>query len=170
MALLWQVKMPWRQKLSLAAVLCLSILMIIISIIRVTIRNLPNGQADVAWVTCWIAIEANVAVVAVSVCAYRSLFVSREAASREKLRPLCDIREARGRASRNEYPYLGLPRLPSPIFTRTRSSLLPADEPTIETTASHISISPIEGPGIKVTYDVSSCSVRYHIFQVGSFC
>ena len=50
--------------------------MIVIVIIKVTGANMSNGQEDSPWLVFWLHIEAAVAVIVVSLSAFRALFVS----------------------------------------------------------------------------------------------
>ncbi|KAL8633179.1 hypothetical protein Q9189_001079, partial [Teloschistes chrysophthalmus] len=74
-ALLWRVRIPLQRKLMLGGILSLSIFTMIVSIVRIAGADLPNGMVDSAWVNFWLQIEAAVAVIVVSISAYRSLFV-----------------------------------------------------------------------------------------------
>ena len=74
--LLWKVQISLRRKLALGGILCLSIFMIVIAIIRISLGNLAGGQVDAAWVIFWLHMEASVAVLVNSVSAFRALFVA----------------------------------------------------------------------------------------------
>ncbi|KAI9831272.1 MAG: hypothetical protein M1826_003711 [Phylliscum demangeonii] len=69
--------------------LCLSIVIMITAIVRVSGLATPTGTIDVAWILFWQQVEACVAVALASFTAFRSIFVA-EASKR---------REARGQAS-----------------------------------------------------------------------
>ena len=73
--LIWKVKIKRRQKLGLAAFLCLSICMIIIAIIRVS-GLYYKDTFDSTWIFMWQEVEACVAVTMLSLTAFRSIFVS----------------------------------------------------------------------------------------------
>ena len=75
--LLWNVHISLRKKFALGAIMCLSVFMIVCAIVRVSAANIVGGQVDVIWVLLWLEIEACVAVVVVSVSAFRTLFASR---------------------------------------------------------------------------------------------
>ena len=67
-----------RQKLSVAAFLCLSIFMIVVAIVRIAGLRLKgpylnHHQMDIQWDLFWQEIEATVAVIMVSITAFRSL-------------------------------------------------------------------------------------------------
>ena len=68
-----------RRKLALGGILCLSICTIIISIIRLAGGGSGNGGIDTAWVLFWYDIEAAIAIIIVSVTAFRALFVAHKA-------------------------------------------------------------------------------------------
>ena len=69
-ALLWRVKIPLRKKLALASVLCVSIILMIISIVKVV-----QGQGNVVGALFWVQVEAAGAVMLASLAMVRSLFV-----------------------------------------------------------------------------------------------
>lgn len=73
--LLWRVRLSLRRKLALGGTLCLSIFMIVIVIIKVSTGTIADGQVDSPWVLYWLHVEAAVAVVVVSMTAFRVLFV-----------------------------------------------------------------------------------------------
>ncbi|MCJ1465352.1 hypothetical protein MMC07_003970 [Pseudocyphellaria aurata] len=69
---LWKVKIQRSQKIFLGMFLCLSLCMIVIAIVRVSgVRVHQN--IDTQWSIFWGEVEANVAVIMVSITAFRSL-------------------------------------------------------------------------------------------------
>ena len=74
LSLLWIARIDFRRKLILAAMLCLSVFMIIIAIVRVTASELPGGVADTSWLFFWQTMEAAIAVIMVALTGFRSLF------------------------------------------------------------------------------------------------
>lgn len=74
--LLWRVHTPLYKRLALAGVLCLSVFMIGISIIKLTTADLSNGEVDTPWNIFWLQAEACFAVIMVSISAFRSLFIT----------------------------------------------------------------------------------------------
>ena len=75
--LLKEIRIDARQKFVLALSLCLSILMIVVSIVRMSGLRRAKGEVDVIWQAFWQQQEASIAVIVVSVSAFRSLFVAR---------------------------------------------------------------------------------------------
>ena len=75
-SILWKVRISVRQKIGLAFTLCLSCVMIIVAIVRVAgmVRG-GGGSVDVVWVAFWQHQECSIAVLMISVSAFRSLFV-----------------------------------------------------------------------------------------------
>lgn len=73
--ILWRVKMQTQQKLGLAAFLCLQVLMIIIAIIRIS-GFVYHNAFDMGWVYLWQQIESCVSVSAISLTAFRIMFVA----------------------------------------------------------------------------------------------
>lgn len=84
--LLSKVSISFRRKIILGMALCLSILMIVICIIRVTTCKLPNGIIDSTWLGLWHCIETNTAILMVSLTTFRSLY--RQGASPGYTTPL----------------------------------------------------------------------------------
>ncbi len=77
--LLWNVQISIRRKLILGGILCLSVFMIIIAIVRISTGRNAKGQVDTAWVIFWLQAEACVALMVVSVSAFRALFMAQKA-------------------------------------------------------------------------------------------
>ena len=82
--LLWRVHLSLRRKLALGGTLCLSIFMIVIVIIKVSTGTIADGQVDSPWVLFWLHVEAAVAVIVISITAFRVLFVHSENAQSQK--------------------------------------------------------------------------------------
>jgi hypothetical protein len=78
--LLWRVNIRPSQKLGLACFLCLSIVMAVISIVRVCglVVMTPTGVPafDTSWQTLWQQTASSIAVCLVSLTAFRQLFIS----------------------------------------------------------------------------------------------
>ncbi|KAL8996263.1 MAG: hypothetical protein Q9169_004194 [Polycauliona sp. 2 TL-2023] len=79
--LIWKVRISRRQKLGIAFFLCLSISMVVIAIIRISQVHSPIYNI---WATFWQQLEGCVAILMVSLTAFRTLFVSSPIASQEK--------------------------------------------------------------------------------------
>ena len=125
--LLKEIRIDARQKFILALSLCLSIVMIMVSIVRMSGLRRAGGEVDVIWQAFWQQQEASIAVIVVSVSAFRSLFVARlnnnlpprgirqsindwrKKVARRRLGPTTDDQGNQG--SHN------LPAVPSPTFT-----------------------------------------------------
>lgn len=74
--LLWRVRIKFQQKLALGLSLCLSIIMIITAIVQISGIHAPTNTIDVTWEIFWQLMEACIAVIMVSLTAFRSLFVA----------------------------------------------------------------------------------------------
>lgn len=80
--LIWKVRISRRQKLGIAFFLCLSISMVVIAIIRISQVHSPTYNI---WATFWQQLEGCVAILMVSLTAFRTLFVtSPSSESQEK--------------------------------------------------------------------------------------
>lgn len=75
-SLLWRVRINLHQKLGLALVLCLSLVMVIIAIVRIAGIKLGGGNVDIVWLAFWMQQECSIAVIMVSSSAFRSFFVA----------------------------------------------------------------------------------------------
>lgn len=79
-SILWKVRISVRQKIGLAFSLCLSCVMIIVTVTRVAgMRQKGSGSVDIVWLAFWQQQECSIAVLMVSVSAFRSLFVASPA-------------------------------------------------------------------------------------------
>ena len=91
--LIWKIKIKWSQKLALALSLCLTILTILCTVIRIAgIHTGHNIKSiDSVWETYWQFIAANVALIMTAATAFRTFFISssgnREVPSSESNEP-----------------------------------------------------------------------------------
>ena len=110
--LLFKVKIRRRRKIALGTVLCLSIFMVIVAIIRVALDRiqLSNGNTapDTPWLCFWTNVEGAVAIIMVSLTAFRSML------GQEGVSKASDTAESNGtplhktsRASRASYRPVG---------------------------------------------------------------
>lgn len=124
--LLWRVRISRRQKIGLAFSLCLSGVMIIVTIVRIAgIKRGGSGSVDIVWLAFWQQQECSIAVLMVSVSAFRSLFVQSPAQPPILRQPRSSPSEKRrGFLRRRPDPDLydthetnGLPQIPSATLT-----------------------------------------------------
>lgn len=87
--LLWKVKIKRTQKKFLGSFLCLSICMIMIAIVRASGLRILHTHFDGQWSVFWLEIEANIAVITVSITAFHLLLGLKALKSREKQEPAC---------------------------------------------------------------------------------
>ena len=76
--LLWNVRIKTRQKLGIGAFLCLSVVMIIVAIIKASGIRTSVNSFNLVWELFWQQIEAYAAILAVSLTAFRSIFISNK--------------------------------------------------------------------------------------------
>ena len=85
--LIWSVKIRWTQKVALFCTLCLTILTILCTIIR--IAGIHTGRTvksiDSVWETYWQFVAANVALTMTAATAFRAFFVTRAQADHGRL-------------------------------------------------------------------------------------
>ncbi|MCJ1324811.1 hypothetical protein MMC10_001473 [Thelotrema lepadinum] len=76
--LLWRVNIARRQKLGLALSLCLSLVISSMAVIKMAggvTGSGGGGGVDIVWIAFWQQQEASIAVIVISVSAFRSFFV-----------------------------------------------------------------------------------------------
>ncbi|KAI4193928.1 MAG: hypothetical protein LQ346_003789 [Caloplaca aetnensis] len=131
--LLWEVRVDVRQKFALGISLCLSIVMIVVAIIRISAFRLTNGEVDMVWLAFWQQQESSIAITVVSISAFRSLFVAASVNGPIRRPFRQSVNEWRRKVERRrigpttndqEMPVFGtLPRVPSPTLTGMSSLL-----------------------------------------------
>ena len=160
--LLWRVQIRLRKKLALGSLLCLSIFLVIISIIKVAAGDFINGQIDTTWAVFWLQAEASVAVIVSSITIFRSLFVPDE--SKASNEPKISQPTSTDTWKSNQF-YKYLPAMPSPMFTGTRTSIRKSSWPERaslrRSRVSNDLVLPLEGSGIVVTHDISMQHVSF---------
>ena len=90
----------------------------IICIVRISGGNTVNGQIDTAWVIFWLQVEAAVAVIIVSVTAYRMLFVAENSQYRDSPQQVTASRARFWNRTRTRTN--GLPSIPAPTLSGVR--------------------------------------------------
>lgn len=73
---IWKIKVRWGQKVFLSLSLCLTVIMIILSIVRVC-GLVYHDLVDTVWETYWQFLSAEIGVFLASAVSFRSLFVSQ---------------------------------------------------------------------------------------------
>ncbi|CAF9936975.1 hypothetical protein IMSHALPRED_010973 [Imshaugia aleurites] len=121
--LLWNVQISVRRKLALGGILCLSVCTMIISIIKVAGGINNNGGVDTSWVFLWYETEAAVAIIVVSVTAFRALFVAHQAMKYRS--PAEDASTSWRSLSKKSKSSRGkeLPEIPSPVLGGVRTHI-----------------------------------------------
>ncbi|KAK8182952.1 hypothetical protein BC567DRAFT_221263 [Phyllosticta citribraziliensis] len=109
-------QMDRGQKFGLGAFLCLSIVMILITLVRVlgAIRK-GESQLDVTWEIFWQSMEGCAAIIAASATVFRTVFLRSKHASEERRRYPEDKQESVESGSESTEP----PRLPPPTMLRS---------------------------------------------------
>jgi len=123
------------------------------SIIKVAGGNINHGQVDAAWAIFWLQAEAAIAVIVVSISAFRALFVAQRASKQAS--PAKNTSTPSSVWRMRTRPRDALPELPSATFTGVRTFIhqCPYDE---ESQTMDI---PLQESGIRVTHNISSESV-----------
>ena len=164
--LLWRVRISIRQKLALASVLCVSVILIVISIIKVAAVNTIPGQVDTTWGLFWQQAEASIAVIVVSLAVFRSLFVpeSAKASDEPKGSPITTrTRHSFTKMWRQKKPQDDLPAVPLATFSGARTSIRGNQFVRNDSSGSENVMLPMEGPGIRVTHHISTHQVRFNV-------
>ena len=163
--LLWRVHISLRRKLLLAGVLCLSIFMIVISIIKITTADLPDGQVDSAWGIFWLQAEACVGVIMVSISAFRSLFSTGGGRQPYKPSPAPD---AHGGLWQPRKMHIELTGTTLPTLLGTESSRSDFEWPTRATSGSLETARTAEDSSTTYTRDIQTRDVS-KAFHFGTY-
>ena len=126
--LLWSVRIKPRQKLVIGVFLSLNLFMAITASIRVSGLE-TRGTFDEVWPYLWQHIEACIAVIMISLTAFRSVFVASESsrARRERAKKpwysstIAAIRRSKTQRGSDEEAIQGLPSIPSATLTGMRT-------------------------------------------------
>jgi hypothetical protein len=77
-SLIWRIQIKWTQKLALSLSLCLTIVLIAVTLIRASgLAAVVNGSIDAVWESYWQYISAEVGLILSTATAFRAFFVSR---------------------------------------------------------------------------------------------
>ena len=128
--LLWSVRIKLYQKFIVGIFLSLNLVMTFTAIIRrAGLRY--HGTLDLVWLFTWHHIEACVAVIMISITAFRSIYVSSQQTSRARKQlannrpwysgPVAAIRRKRALDQKDEEFVAGLPAIPSATLTGMRT-------------------------------------------------
>ena len=55
--MLWNVRIPFRQKLMLIAIFSVTVVVMVVSVVRVAVVNSNDKNADISWLYLWSGIE-----------------------------------------------------------------------------------------------------------------
>lgn len=152
--LLWNVKINLRRKLALWGILCLSIFTAITAVIKVAGGNISHDQVDSAWAIFWLQAEAAVAIIVVSITAFRALFVAHRTSKQQS--PAHHASTSRSIWSRIVRRDEDLPAALAPTFTGARTYIRYSPYGSGSFKGSRDMELPLQGPGIRVTHDISS--------------
>ncbi len=135
--------------------------MIITSIIKISAGNIINGQIDTTWAVFWLQAEAAVAVMVVSISAFRALFIID--GSNDRKAPQQSKSARRWLQSRSKTAHDGLLSISTPTVSgvntliRHTSSRSHHRNQSIESEGICLPTIP---PGIRVTHDITTDRVR----------
>ena len=127
-----EVRISLRQKISLAFSLCLSGAMVLVTIVRVAGMKLRgSGSIDIVWLAFWQQQECSIAVLMLSVSAFRSFFVPSSVRSPAPRHQGYSPSERRRRfLHRRPHPDLydthetnGLPQIPGATLTSLTTAM-----------------------------------------------
>ena len=152
--LLWNVQIPLRRKLVLWGILCLSIFTAMTAVIKVAGSNTNHGQVDSAWAIFWQQAEAAVAIIVVSITAFRALFVAHRASKQQSPAQYSSKTRSIWRKSDRHHDDIPVIRVPSGTGVRTYIRQSPYSADSFEESRD-IEL-PLHGPGILVTQHMSS--------------
>lgn len=79
--IIWKIRVRWTQRIVLAMSLCLTVVMIVLSIVRVS-GLLYHDIVDAIWETYWQFLSAEVGVFLAAAVSFRSFFVAQNRSHR----------------------------------------------------------------------------------------
>jgi uncharacterized membrane protein YozB (DUF420 family) len=132
----WRIKIHWTQRVALAFSLCLTIFLIVITVVRVS--GLVNKDiVDNVWEIYWTLLSAEVGIILAAAISFRALFVARSNSKKSNLSPQEQARQFfkrsyLSRKRRKNGPYTdtfdtmsdtesGLPSVPRAYMTGMRT-------------------------------------------------
>lgn len=129
--LLWHVQIKFRQKIALGVSFCLSIMMVILAIVRISGFRSAATTIDFTWDIFWQFAESCTAVTMVSFTAFRSLFVAHATHQSPKKTSYSSWRYPRAEKRLQDAEALdggsqemqNLPEIPRPALTGMRTSI-----------------------------------------------
>jgi hypothetical protein len=89
---IWQIKIHWTQRVALAFSLCLTIFLIVITIVRVS-GLVSKDTVDNVWEIYWTLLSAEVGIILAAGISFRALFVSRSNSKKLNLSPQDQARQ-----------------------------------------------------------------------------
>ena len=132
--ILWQIRMKTRQKLFLGFFFCLSIMMVIISLIGISRIRTSTDAVDVTWENFWQMVEACIAVIMVSLNAFRTLFMAHRSRQQKSPNEAWYSRNRRiafrKRATNTGDEEIQLPDIPRATLTGMRTVIAGGRSPT----------------------------------------
>ena len=162
--LLWKVQITLRRKLALWGILCLSIVTVFTAIIRVAGGNIGHGQVDSAWAIFWDQAEAAIAIIVVSVSAFRALFVTHRASKQQS--PAHRTSSSGSFWSKISKRHERMLAAPAPALNGGRTYIRHSPYCSGSFEGSQDMELPLQEQGIRVTHDISSDKIS--VLEVGN--
>ncbi|KAI4154580.1 MAG: hypothetical protein LQ340_001589 [Diploschistes diacapsis] len=133
--MLRRTRIKAQQKFGVAISLCLSLIMAIVAVIRMAAIKLEGGSVDIVWLAFWQQQECSIAVIMISVSAFRSFFMNNSSKrSPPQNRQSSERWRAKWKAKRwrstGESGALDLPEIPNATLTGIRTAIGAAGAPT----------------------------------------
>lgn len=133
--LLWRVKINTYQKIGLGIMLSLSLVMAIVAIVRMAGIHLGGGEVDILWLWFWQQQECSIAVIMLSVTAFRSFFVAGSTPDRARIVSAYwknKVLRRKALDESGEKGVGGLPAIPSATLTGVRTIIRGSGRPETE--------------------------------------
>lgn len=74
--IIWRVKIPLRKKSVLIAVFSLTVVVMVVSIVRVAVVNSPTKNPSISWLYLWSSIEMTTSIIVACLVSFRQLFIT----------------------------------------------------------------------------------------------
>lgn len=73
-----RVRLPLADKVALASILSLGVIIMLFAIIRIVVTNQNNSHPETSWLNLWSQIEASVAVIISALAPFKTLFTRQK--------------------------------------------------------------------------------------------
>ncbi|KAJ8071714.1 hypothetical protein OCU04_002030 [Sclerotinia nivalis] len=152
--ILWNSRVPTRKKIILLGLFSLTVIVIIISIIRVAVVSSTDTNVDTSWLYFWSNIEVTTSIIIACLTSFRQLFVHSQTRTNQEPNPSHYVIAPASTSRKGSLPYFTT-SLKNSHGSNPRKPTWPS-----ERLESQTYIVPLDSVHIKHNVDVSNTSKR----------